>query len=279
MIFIAIIIYALFNLMPKLILKQKYNQLEQNFSWKIPIMKLSGLVLSFLLAFLLTFGATISSKDRFIENKNAIYGLEFNNVMEEIGFRDSMKIISINSQEIGRVTDILKTILLTGGEIEVIVEEDGIKSKITITESDIVSIINSSDSRAIIPIMYGSNGKNKIIVSTEDYKFSDVLFSYRMLWKQAIKLINPFLSSAQEQGGFVSISMIKSLKGYLFVISLNLLVIGIINLLPLPGFSIGNLLISIIENLRKKTYNKRRKRIFSWISIFLLVMVSVISLL
>ena len=80
------------NQTPKWILKERYNQLENNFNWTIPFTKLTGFVFCFFFSFLLIFGITISTKDTYIENKNTIYGLEFNNTMEEFGFQDSMEI-------------------------------------------------------------------------------------------------------------------------------------------------------------------------------------------
>lgn len=106
MIVIAVILYVLMNLVPKWILKEKFEEFENNFSWKIPLLKLTGLFFSICLAFLLTLGITTSTKDKFIENKNAIYGFEFSCTMKEFGFQDSMKIIAINGEETERVSDI-----------------------------------------------------------------------------------------------------------------------------------------------------------------------------
>ena len=109
---LAIIIYVLLNLAPKWMLKEKYIQMENDFNWKIPFIKLTGFDFSFFIAFLLIFGITKSTKDTYIENKNAIYGLEFNNTLEEMGFQDSMKIKSINGEEIEKVSDIVKRIII-----------------------------------------------------------------------------------------------------------------------------------------------------------------------
>lgn len=278
MIFIAIIIYVFFNLVPKWILKEKYKELEDKFSWEIPLIKLTGFGLSILLAFLLTFGITKSTKDKFIENKNAIYGLEFNSTMEELGFQDSMKIKSINGEGIDRVSDIVKKILLENGEIEVVVEKSGIQSKMILSEADKISIIQNAKTNPVVPIMYDSNGKNEIIITTKNYGFSEVLERFGTLWKQAVIFINPNPSPYQGLGGFVVISNIKNVRGYLMGLSLNLIILSILNLLPLPGFSIGNFAVSVIETFRKKHYNKRRKLVIGWISIFLVIGILIIRM-
>jgi membrane-associated protease RseP (regulator of RpoE activity) len=278
MIVFAIIIYILLNLTPKWILKERYNQLESNFNWTIPFIKLTGLVFCFFLAFLLIFGTTKSTKDTYIENKNAVYGLEFNNTMEVFGFQDSMKIKSINGQGIDRVSDIVKKIILENGETEVVVEKNGIQSIIILSEADKISIMQNPKTTPALPIMYDLNGENEILITTTNYGFSEVLDRFGTLWKQALIIINPNLSVYKSIGGFVSISKINNIRGYLMVFSLNLVIIGILNLLPLPGFSMGNLLISTIETLRKKLYNKKRKRVIGWISIFLVIGILIIRL-
>lgn len=278
MIIIAITIYILLNLTPKWILKERYNQLENSFNWTIPFIKLTGFVFCFILAFLLIFGITKSTKDSYIENKNAIYGLAFNNIMKEFGFQDSMKIKSINGQEIERVTDILKRIIIENGDIEVSVEKNGIQDKIVLSDSDKVILMQNHSANPIVPIMLDSNGENEIIQTEKSFGFSDVFERFSTIWKQALILINPNPSAYKNIGGFVSISKINNIRGYLLVLSLNLIIIGILNLLPLPGFSIGNFVISTIETLRKKLYNKKRKRVIGWISIFLVVGILIIRL-
>ena len=271
MIIIAITIYVLMNLTPKWILKKKYKKLEDNFNWKIPLMKLSGLGLSFCLAFLLIFGTTKSTKDKFVENGNAIYGFKFNNVMKEFGFQDSMRIMSINGENIGRVSDIVKKILMESGEIEVNVEKNGIHQVIVIKEKDKLTLMRSSNLYLLEPIIQGPKGESNIKVTTENYGFSDVLNGFGTLWKQAMIFINPNSSAKHELGGFVTISEINNFRGYLMLLSFNLIILGILNMLPLPGFSFGNLIISTIETLRKKLYDQKKKSVIGLISIFIVL--------
>ena len=278
MIYLAIIIFILLNLLPKWILKDKYTQLKNEFSWKIPLIKLTGLGFSLLLAFILTFGVTLSTQDKFIENKNAIYGLEFNQIMEELGFQDSMKILSINGAAIERVDDIFKTILIASGKTEVFVEKNGIQNKIEICENGRAKLLINPTSTPIVPIMNDSNRENKIIITSKNHKFSDVLDRYRVLWKQAVIIANPVKSEHSGIGGFITISKITNIQGYLIILSLNLIIIGILNLIPLPGFSIGNFTISIIETVRKRLFNKKRKRVIQWISILLTISALIINM-
>lgn len=276
MILIAIFIYAVMNLLPKWILKRKYGNLEDNFNWTIPLTKLSGLVFSFLIAFLLTFGITKSTKDVFVKNSDAVYGLQFDRIMKEFGFQDSMRIKSINGEEIDRVSNILKEMLLKDGDVEVSVELNGVQHEIILRRPDKLRLLKNPGSNPIVPIM--TNGKNKIKVTTVDYGFSDVLNRFGTLWDQAIFFINPEPAVHTGLNRFVVISKINNFRGYLMVLSLNLTIVGILNFLPLPGFSIGNFIVSVIETLRKKRYNDKRKRIIGWIAIFLVIAAFVTSM-
>lgn len=276
MILIAIFIYAVMNLIPKWILKRKYGNLEDNFNWTTPLTKLSGLVFSFLIAFLLTFGITKSTKDSFIENSNAVYGLQFDRIMKEFGFQDSMRIKSINGEEIDRVSNILKEMLFKDGDVEVSVELNGVQQEIFLRRPDKLRLLKNPGLNPIVPIM--TNGKNEIKVTTVDYGFSEVLNRFGTLWDQAMFLINPKPSVRKGLNRFVATSKINNFRAYLMVLSLNLIIVGILNFLPLPGFGIGNFIVSGIETLRKKRYNDKRKRIIGWISILLVIAMLVTSM-
>ncbi|MEA5141890.1 hypothetical protein [Arcicella rigui] len=254
------------NLAPKWMLKEKFESLENNFSWIIPLTKLSGLVLSSGLAFLLISGVTILRKDRFIENKNAIYGLKFNSQMKEFGFQDTMKIIAINGKEPERVSDILSHIFLEDGNIEVSVVKNGIKSKILLNDDDKHSLMGSLETPVIAPIMYDSKGENKIIITTKNYGISEVLYRFGYFWNKAWSLIqlNPVLRGPF---GIKKVSIFSSPKFYFSGLLLTLTFTGVLNLLLLPGFSVGNFIISVIETLRKKLYGKKSKRLIEWILI------------
>jgi hypothetical protein len=275
MIFLALIIFIIINLSTKWILKKKFPQLGVNFNWKIPFLKLTGLLIVFLLAFILIFSVTMTSKKKYVENKNAIYGLKFSKKMNSFGFHDNMKVISINDKEIDRVSDIFKKIILANGETIVVVQQNGIKDKIILDYSDKNLLLKDPTLNAIIPILYDSSGENKILISAKKNQFTDVIFMFKNLWKQSVKLINPTTIAYKGIGGFISFSRINSFRGYLILLSFSFIMIGIINMLPLPGFSFGNFIISSIETLRKKMFKKIRLRVAKIISIILIIIFSI----
>ena len=181
MIIIVIIFYLILNNIPKWILKANYKKLEKSFSWKIPFLKITPLIFSFLFAFLIVSGVTLSTEKKFIENKNAIHGLKFKNYMHRLGFEDNMKITSINNEKIDKVSDILIKILNENDKSIVSVELNGIKENIVLDHSDRTLLIQNFTTDAIIPIKYDSNGENKIIA----YIFTSIfaLFSISSLYQ------------------------------------------------------------------------------------------------
>ena len=103
-------IHILGNYFPKWILsKTRQNN---------PILKLSGLFIDFFAAFLILFLIhLLSPKTYYIDNKDAIYGLEFNNTMRDIGFENGDKIISINNQPVKDISKINIDILMNPNSI------------------------------------------------------------------------------------------------------------------------------------------------------------------
>ena len=120
MIFLAILVHVLGNLSPKWILKEKFEDSVNNYSWNSSLFKLSGLLASVMCSFILISAITLTSKDKFVENKNAIYGLEFSETMKKMGFEDGDQIVSINDQEIDRVSNIIKQIILETGDVKIL---------------------------------------------------------------------------------------------------------------------------------------------------------------
>ena len=264
------------NNSPKWILKDKYQNLEKSFSWKIPFIKIIPLIFSFLFAFLIVLGVTLTTEKIFIENKNAIHGLKFKNYMHSLGFKDGMKVTSINNKKIDKVSEILIKILKENDESVVSVEKNGIKEDIVLDYSDKTLLIQNFTIDAITPIKYDSNGENEIVISSKNQNFSDAYYTFHYLGKQAIKLINPNSPSYNGSSGFIIFSKVNDFRGYLIFFSYTLILIGIINILPLPGFSFGNFLISILETIRKKLFNKKRLRVIKFSTIILTVLIFIL---
>jgi len=276
MIIIAISIYILANLLPKWILKEKYTNIREQFSWKLPLLKLSGLLISISLAFLTVTIFSISTQKAFLENKNAIHGLKFNATMESFGFEDGMKIIAINNQPIYKVTDIIPTIILDRGKTKVNVEQSGINRTIVLGSRAKSDLLTAQKFDFIFPIQ--DQNKKALLLSYENHNFSDIVFEFKMLWRQAKNLLLPNRKQIAQQGGFSVINLNGTAYGYCFTLAMNLILLFILNLLPLPGFSMGNAILSIIEIKNKKYFSTKKKSIFKIITIAIVILFLFINL-
>lgn len=283
MIFIAILLLILGNLAPKWILKRKYIDLKDNFNWKSSIVKFSGITTCLLLAFALTIGVTLTSKDRFVLNKNAIYGLEFSEEFKAIGFENGDKIIHINEINVDRVSDIIEQIIFSQPDVKVEIIRKNIHDTLIIDENDIYSIINSKNINHVKVKMqpdsiFGNNLK-KIEISESSFGLLNAFENFIHTWKYVISLIIPQNSAYDNMGGFPSITKDTNIQGYLMILVLNLIFIGIVNFIPLPGFNFGDFIISVSENHRKKHYNKRFIKLIKIISISFMIILIVIIIL
>ena len=275
---LAIIIYVQINLLPKWILKGKYRQWEERFSWKIPFLKLSGLLICCFLALLLSIGIKISKQDTFIENHNAIYGFQFNKAMKDVGFEDGMRIISINGNKIEKIDEIVYTIIMEPDEVKVSVEKDGVYDEIVLNNGEKRHLMKGRNLDYIKPILQDENGNNQVKITVRNFGLIDGVRLFTDLWYQAKILINPFYEVSQNAHGFILISEINNIRGLLFVFSFDLIILVILNLLPLPGFSVGNFALSLVETFRKKLFSQKIKRIAAAISIFVVLGILVIRI-
>ncbi len=279
MIFISILIHFLGNLAPKWIFKDYYLAERNKFSWKYSLFQLSGIITTLLFTFILVSIFTLTSTTRYIENKNAIYGLKFSENLQSIGFEDGDKIISINGNELGRVSRNIVELILPEGQVKVLVEKNGITRELSINESDKPIIWSNHNSIPMEAIMYPNEyvgGSFDEVKLTEVPKgLSDIPSAFGIMWNQVTRLIFP---SEGQVGGFKAISEIENLHVLFSILALTSMFIGIINLLPLPGFSIGNMGLTIIEKNRGQHFSKWMFYILqslsiAMVSIFILISV------
>ena len=281
MIVIAILLHVFGDLAPKWILKKNYID-QNNYSWMYSVLKISGLVISFLFAFLLIAGITMTNKDRFIENKNAIYGLEFSETMKNFGFENGDKIVSINGHKIDRVSNIIKQIILESGEVQTEITRNENCKMLTIKEQDKFAIIRSGSIEHIKVKMQPDNINNsdfkKIEITELRFGFSKVFENFSNMWNHVILLISPRASAYNQIGGFIVFSNVDNIRGYLMILSLCSIFIGILNFIPLPGFDLGNCLISVLENIRRKRFEKRIIRVLQIVSVSLIATLILIKI-
>ncbi|WP_042721813.1 M50 family metallopeptidase [Flavobacterium sp. B17] len=236
-----------------------------------PFLKLSGLFLDFFTAFLLVFLIhLLAPKSYYIENKDAIYGLEFSNTMQELGFENGDKIISINNQPVKKISEITNMILLNPNTI-IKIKRNNDYTELKISDSEVIQILQSEGTP--IKVKFTPNieeGKIQNIKQTkEKFSFIKVLENYQAYIKGAYYFINPKKDYKKISG--------MNLNSNSFTENISLLafcciIVGILNILPLPGFSFGNFIISFIELRRGKKFNLKNKNIVGLCLIFIVIL-------
>lgn len=261
MIILSILIHLLGNYLPKWILpkSKQYNQ--------IPILKLSGLFIDFFISFLIFILIhLLSPKAHYISNNDAIYGLEFSNTMQQLGFENGDKIVSVNNQPIKKVSEITNLILLNSNSIIKIKRKNNF-IELKITDEDIMKILQSEGNPIAVKRSSSKEKIQEIKQTEEKFSFKNVLKSYQNNIKEAYHFIIP-QNDYKKMGG---INMkTNNFREKISLLAFCSILIGLLNLIPLPCFSLGNFIISIIELKRDKPFNQKKKKIVSLSTVFVI---------
>lgn len=273
MIIIALIFHKLGHYFTSWITKDKLNELRTQLEWRQVFVEMSGVITNFVLAFLIIFVVTLTSKEKYLLNENAIYGIEFSDVLRNIGFKNGDKIISINNKRIVRLSDILKSIIIETGDVNVLVHRGVDEKLITIHDSDKLEIMRNNATSHITPKLRPDSvsdlAVNYLRYNERQQGITDAFASF----SNSIKMSLSYLSPNQTIGGFVTINKVTSIKGYLYLLALSSLFIGFVNLIPLPGLDMGNALIALLEKSRKRNFNGRRLKIIRIVCSSLIVII------
>ncbi|WP_066632924.1 hypothetical protein [Labilibacter marinus] len=267
MLYVAIVIYVLLVQGPRLVLKSQYKEWQNNFSWNIPILKLTPLLISFCIAFLMIYALTKTTKLTYIQNKDAIYGLSFNSAMKDIGFRDGMQVITLEGKNVVRISDIVAGILLHDGDVNIEVVKDATNQTIIIKQKDKLKMLSHPSKDFVSPIK-----SDQVKITEEKLGLSDAINGFGSIWQHSLLIINPTPVNYQQIGGFGTIHRGSTISHITMLLVQGLLILVILNLLPFPGFSMGNFIISSIETKRKKEYSIVLKNTSAVISIIIVVL-------
>lgn len=259
MIILSILIHLLGNYLPKWFLpKNKQNN---------PALKLSGLFFDFLIAFLILFIIHLSSpKTSYIRNDDAIYGLEFNKTMQQLGFENGDKVISINNQSIEKISEITNLILLNSNSV-VKVKRKNNYTEIKINDEEKLKILQSKG----IAVKAKQGEKIQEIKQTQEkFSFKKVLKSYQNNIKGAYSFIIPKKDYKKISGINITTNGLKEKISFL---AFCCIIVGLLNLIPLPGFSLGNFIISLIEFKRNKPFRGKSKKIAGISTVFIVIII------
>jgi len=281
MIIPALAIFILGRLVPVWIFKE--NQLDFNSQpvWRYVLTKLSGSLTSFLLAFIIIIILTLSGHEKYLLNKNAIYGIKCSQLALDQGFKDGDKIISIQNKEVERFSDIVKMIVLEYEPVYIKIYRDENEDTLMITNKDKLEIMRLTKEEYIVP---KTKPDSALGTRYEQLKFNEsrlglkrAFNTYGLMIKQINILFSPRHKQFENIGGFIIIFP-RDLKSISMILAMCLTLIGIINLLPLPGLDLGNAIIALSEKIRGRTFNKRVMKIIKTIFIVLVLIIFLLIL-
>lgn len=279
MIYLAILINRLGHFIPTLIHKKKFRELRCQLKWRQILYELSGLIISILLAFLIIAIITLSSTDRYLLNENAIYGVNCSSIAKEMGFKDGDKILTINDKLIERFSEITPNIVLEyNAKVKVLRNEQ--EHIVEVDDSYIIRIIKENVvdlfTPRLVPIDSSEKNVKQLIITESKKDFGDAIHSFRTMVKQVNILFNP-TRDVSNLGGYVVIK-ITDFKSFLMVLALNLILVGLFCLLPIPGFEVGNAMIAFIEKIRKKNFNLRKLKILRITCVIIIMTLFILNL-
>jgi membrane-associated protease RseP (regulator of RpoE activity) len=281
MILLALLVFILGHQIPVWIFKVKLKDIRTQFSRKQIIYESSGVLICFAMAFILVAINSQTRHEKYLLNKNAIYGVTCESVATELGFKNGDKIISVNNQEIIRFSDILVKIITEPENTAVKIHRGDKDTIISVTKEGKIKIMKSKSTLIFTPKFKPDtsivNTQFGHLVYTESrVGFFQSVKSYTTVIKYIFRILLP-----QREGnvsGFYVVPKVKNIGDFVYLFPAFLFVIGIINLLPIPGLDLGNTIIVFIEKIHKKKYNSRNINLIRIISVAFIVIIITIEI-
>ena len=113
-------------------------------AWQRFFVLAAGVTMNVILAFFIYCGISFSYGSQYVSNEDMIYGYEFSQSAEQLGFRDGDRIVTIGGEKIEKLTSILPKILLAKENCEVEVIRDGAEHKFVLN-NEILNIMRKEN--------------------------------------------------------------------------------------------------------------------------------------
>ena len=125
-------------------------------AWQRFLVLVAGVTMNVILAFFIYCGISFSYGSQYISNEDMIYGYEFNQSAEQLGFCDGDRIVSIGGEEIENINSIATGILLAKEECEVVVIRNGNEKRFMLNNEILNAMRNDGEfgkERLCTPLM------------------------------------------------------------------------------------------------------------------------------
>jgi len=186
-------------------------------AWQRLLIMLGGVMMNFLFAMIIYIGILYAWGEEFLPTENAKYGIEVNEIGEQIGFQDGDKILTVDNNYIDNFMKIIPTIVLDNAK-SVQVERNGQKTDVEISDSDLALILKSKGIMSPrFPFKMGVEGFLKesrgqvagLQIGDEFKGLNGNYFSYFDEWSSALKnnIGKPIVLNIERNGQPKEISM------------------------------------------------------------------------
>ena len=125
-------------------------------AWQRFLVLVAGVTMNVILAFFIYCGISFSYGSQYISNEDMIYGYEFNQSAEQLGFCDGDRIVSIGGEKIENINSIATGILLAKEECEVVVIRNGNEKRFMLNNEILNAMRNDGEfgkERLCTPLM------------------------------------------------------------------------------------------------------------------------------
>ena len=124
-------------------------------AWQRLLIMAGGVLMNILLAVVIYIGISYTWGDTYLDNKDVRYGYVYNDLGEEIGFRDGDRIVDIAGEPVENAVMVLPDIVFNQAEY-VTVERDGARVRIDIPSDAMPRLLNSVDFAVVrLPFVVG----------------------------------------------------------------------------------------------------------------------------
>ena len=113
-------------------------------AWQRFLVLAAGVTMNVILAFFIYCGISFSYGSQYISNEDMIYGYEFSQSAEQLGFQDGDRIITIGGEKVENINSILGKIILAKEGCEVEVIRDGAEHKFLL-DNEILNLMRKDN--------------------------------------------------------------------------------------------------------------------------------------
>ena len=111
-------------------------------SWQRLLIMIGGVVMNFILAFVVYIGVLYAWGEQYLPTANVKYGIEVDSVGMQIGLQNGDKILSVDNMQVENFRKIIPTVILDKAHA-IQVERDGQKVDVEISDDDLALLIKS----------------------------------------------------------------------------------------------------------------------------------------